>query len=158
MPTVTLRPITGADADDLFRMMSDPEAVTMAAFTPDDPGDRERFDAQRARIRANPAITERAILYDGRLAGSIAAFPMDGEVELTYWVDRTLWGRGIAGEALALFLEIVTTRPLRARAASDNLASLRVLQRAGFTRQQTEIAYAAARRTEIEETVLRLDA
>src|SRR5690242_6658228 len=107
MPAVTLRPITAADSDDLFRMMSDPEAVTMAAFTPDDPADREGFDAHRARIRATSGITERAILYGGRLAGSIAAFPMEGDVELTFWVDRALWGRGIAGEALALFLEIV---------------------------------------------------
>ena len=70
---------------------------------------------------------------------------------------RALRGRGIASEALALFLRMVTVRPLHARAASDNAGSLRVLRKAGFTPQTTETSYAAGRRTEIEETVLRLD-
>jgi hypothetical protein len=39
---------------------------------------------------------------------------------------------------------------------SDNVASLRVLPRAGFTIVGTEISYANARSAEIEETVLRL--
>jgi len=43
-----------------------------------------------------------------------------------------------------------------ARAASDNVRSLRVLQKAGFTPIGTEVSYANARRAEIEETILRL--
>lgn len=157
MAVIALRPVVDTDLDALFRMMQDPEAVTMAAFTPEDPTDRARFDAQMARIRTDPQITLRAITYDGRLAGSISAFRMEGDLELTYWVDRELWGRGIASKAVALFLKAVPLRPLHARAASDNLASLRVLTKAGFQKQATEISYAAARRTEIAETVLRLD-
>lgn len=154
---LTLRPVTGADADDLFRMMRDPEAVHMAAFTPDDPSDRARFDAHLARIRTDPEITMRAVVHDGRLAGSIAGFPLEGHTEITYWIDRPLWGRGIATEALTLFLRVFETRPLRARAATDNAASRRVLEKAGFKATSTEIAYASARRTEIEETTYLLD-
>ena len=44
-----------------------------------------------------------------------------------------------------------------ARAASDNLGSLGVLRKTGFTVVGTEIAYASARRGELEETILRLD-
>ncbi|GIE96153.1 GNAT family N-acetyltransferase [Paractinoplanes rishiriensis] len=157
MAVIALRPVVDADLDALFDMMRDPEAVTMAAFTPQDPTDRASFDAKMSRIRTDPEITLRAITYDGRLAGSISAFRMEGDLELTYWVDRALWGRGIASQALTLFLKTVPIRPLHARAASDNLGSLRVLTKAGFQRQTTEIAYASARRTEIEETVLRLD-
>jgi hypothetical protein len=51
---------------------------------------------------------------------------------------------------------MVAARPLFARAASDNLASLKVLQRAGFAIIGTEPSYANARHTEIEETILRL--
>lgn len=47
-------------------------------------------------------------------------------------------------------------RPLYARVASDNLGSLRVLQKAGFSIVGTEIAYAPARGAEIEETLMRL--
>jgi len=157
MTVIALRPLVDSDADALFRMMQDPESVRMAAFTPEDPTDRARFDTQRARIRADPTVTERAITYDGALAGSIASFVMEGDTEITYWIDRPLWGRGIASEALAMFLTIVTERPLHARAASDNTGSLHVLRKAGFQIQKTEISYAEARGTEIEETVLRLD-
>ena len=30
---------------------------------------------------------------------------MEGDTELTYWIDRAAWGQGIASRALALFLE-----------------------------------------------------
>jgi L-amino acid N-acyltransferase YncA len=51
----------------------------------------------------------------------------------------------------------VPTRPLHARAASDNLASLRVLQKSGFKIIGTEISFAPGRKSEIEETILRKD-
>jgi hypothetical protein len=50
----------------------------------------------------------------------------------------------------------VVVRPLYARAASDNVGSLRVLRKAGCTIIGTEVSYASARRTEIEESLLRL--
>jgi len=82
---------------------------------------------------------------------------IEGDTEVTYWIDRSWWGQGIAGRALALLLETVPVRPLFARAASDNAGSLKVLQRAGFTITGTEVAFANGRHTEIEETILRLD-
>ena len=79
-----------------------------------------------------PEATNRVITLDGRLVGSIASFVIDGDAEVTYWIDRSFWGQGIASRALALLLESVHVRPLFARAASDNAGSLKVLQRAGF--------------------------
>jgi RimJ/RimL family protein N-acetyltransferase len=54
------------------------------------------------------------------------------------------------------FLGEMTVRPLYARTASDNVASLRVLRNAGFTIVGTEISFASARGAEIEESCLRL--
>jgi len=130
----------------------------MAAFTPENPDDRNAFDAHMARVRNSPGITMRAVICDGHLAGSIASFPAEGHAEVTYWIDRAAWGQGIATRALALLLELVTARPVYARAASDNAASLRVLQKCGFKPVGTEKSFAAARNEEIEETILRLDA
>ena len=48
-------------------------------------------------------------------------------------------------------------RPLHARAASDNAASLRVLAKAGFVPVGREVSFAPARGAEIEETILRKD-
>jgi RimJ/RimL family protein N-acetyltransferase len=98
----------------------------------------------------------RAVIRGGRLVGSIASFVRDGDTEIIYWIDRSVWGQGVASQALALFLDLVSVRPVYARAASDNVGSLRVLQRAGFEIIGTEISYANARGTEIEETILRL--
>jgi RimJ/RimL family protein N-acetyltransferase len=157
MPTIALRPVEDHDLDALFAQMRDPEAVAMAAFTAEDPDDRAYFDAHMRRVRADPTTTQRVITEDGRLVGSIATFVIDGDTEITYWVDRAAWGRGVAGRALAALLEFVPTRPLHARAASDNVGSLKVLQRAGFKITGTEISYAAGRGAEIEETLLVLD-
>ena len=157
MTDVALRPIDDSDLDALFDQMRDPESVRMAAFTPEDPDNRTAFDTHMKRVRARPDVTMRAVTADGRLVGSIASFVVDGDVELTYWIDRSFWGQGIASRALALFLDIVPVRPLFARAASDNVGSLKVLRKAGFAIIGTEISYANARRAEIEETILRLD-
>jgi RimJ/RimL family protein N-acetyltransferase len=111
-----------------------------------------------AKILAAPDATNRAVTVDGRLVGSIAAFVIDGDTEVTYWIDRSYWGQGIAGRALGMLLDSVRVRPVFARAASDNLGSLKVLQRAGFTVIGTDTGFATARNEEIEETILRLDA
>jgi RimJ/RimL family protein N-acetyltransferase len=154
---IALRELEDADLDRVFDQMRDPESVRMAAFTANDPDDRAEFDDRMRRIRSNPEVLIRAVTYDGELAGTIGSFVMDGDTEVTYWIDRDLWGRGIATRALALLLELVPTRPLFARAASDNAASLRVLRKAGFTDIGTETSYANARGEEIQETLLRLD-
>lgn len=156
MAGVELRPIDDTDLDALFDQMRDPVSVQMAAFTVEDPNDREAFDAHMSRVRTSPDVNLRAVVRDGRLVGSIASFVMEGDTEVTYWIDRSVWGQGIASRALALLLDTVSMRPVYARAASDNVGSLKVLQRAGFKVIGTEKSYAIARNTEIEETVLRL--
>ena len=157
MSDVALRPVEDRDLDALFEQMRDPEAVRMAAFTPEDPSDRAAFDAHQARVRTAPGITHRAVTCDGQLVGSIASFPIEGRTEITYWIDRAAWGRGIATRAVALLLDLVPDRPLYARVASDNTGSLRVLHKSGFADIGTEISFARARNAEIEETILRLD-
>lgn len=157
MTDVALRSIDDSDLDVLFEQMRDPEAVRMAAFTAKDPHDREAFDRHMAKLRTSPDITSRAVTHRGHLVGSIGCFVIEGDTEVTFWIDRSVWGQGIASEALALFLDTVPVRPLYARAAGDNVGSLRVLQKAGFTITGTELSYANARDAEIEETVLRLN-
>lgn len=156
MAEVALREVEDADLDALFEQMRDPESVQMAAFTARDPHDRAAFDAHIARLRSNPDLTFLAVTLDGQLAGTVGSFEMEGETEVTYWIDRYQWGQGVAGRALALLLERITVRPIRARVAGDNLGSLKVLQRAGFVVVGTDVGYANARQAEIEETILRL--
>ncbi|GID97768.1 GNAT family N-acetyltransferase [Amorphoplanes digitatis] len=157
MGEIGLRPVRDADLDALYDQMRDPEAVMMAAFTAEDPDDREAFDAHFVRLRTSPDILLRAITVDGELAGTIASFVVGGDTEITYWLDRAWWGRGVATRAVELLLDLVPVRPIIARAASDNAGSLAVLRKTGFRPEGIEVAYSTARGKEIEETVLRLD-
>jgi len=68
----------------------------MAAFTAQDPDDRAAFDVHMAKVRTSPEATNRIVTLDGRLVGSIASFVVDGDTEVTYWIDRSFWGRGFA--------------------------------------------------------------
>jgi RimJ/RimL family protein N-acetyltransferase len=129
----------------------------MAAFTAKDPEDRAAFDAHWQRILSNEATINRVILLDGELAGSIAKFEMFEQTNVAYGVRRALWGCGIASQALALFLDEVSERPLYGRCAADNLGSVRVLEKCGFVEVDRDRGYAEARGAEIEEIVLRLD-
>jgi RimJ/RimL family protein N-acetyltransferase len=156
MSPVALRHVETSDLDAIFQQMRDPESVRMAAFTPEDPSDRRAFDAHMAKVMSSSEGTLRAITRDDRLAGTIGSFVSDGVTEVTYWIDRDCWGQGIASQALALFLNMVPVRPLRARAASDNAGSLRVLLKSGFEILGTEVSFAPGRGTEIEETILQL--
>jgi RimJ/RimL family protein N-acetyltransferase len=105
---VALRPIDDSDLDALFEQMRDPESVRMAAFGAENPDDRTAFDVHMAKVRTLPEVTTRAVTVDGRLVGSIV---VDGDTEVTCWIDRSFWGQGIAGRALALLLESVRVRP-----------------------------------------------
>ena len=156
MSQVALRPVEVGDLDAIFAQMRDPESVRMAAFTPEDPNDRSAFDAHMAKVMSSSEIRHRAIIRDSRLVGTIASYVSEGATEVTYWIDRTCWGQGIATRALRLLLEEISVRPIRARAASDNSGSLRVLQKAGFHPIGTEVSFAPGRAAEIEETILEL--
>ena len=110
-----------------------------------------------SRLRADTSVSNRVIDVDGAVAGTIASFRIDDQLEVTYWVDRTLWGKGIASAALQMLLAETAERPVHARAASDNVGSLRVLEKAGFRRIGVDRGFALGRGEEIEETILRLD-
>ena len=154
MPTVTLRELTDDDRAVLFEFQKDPESIQMAAFTSADPSDAAAYNEWWSRVMTNDAITKRAILADGALVGSILSFPLEGRLEVSYGISRGEWGKGIGTAALRLFLEIVDTRPIYAHVATDNLGSLRVLEKCGFVICGTERGFANARGEEIDEYLL----
>jgi RimJ/RimL family protein N-acetyltransferase len=130
----------------------------MAAFTSPDFDDRASFERRWARLKSDASTTNRVIEIDDRVVGHIASFDMEGQREITYWIGREDWGRGIATRALQEFLRLETTRPLYARAASDNAASIRVLTKCGFLIVGEGRGFAHGRDEETDEVVLRLDA
>lgn len=147
-----LRAVTEGDLPLFFDHQRDPEANRMAAFPP---RDRETFMAHWAGILQDATVVVRAIELDGRVAGNVVVFGYEGRREVGYWLGREFWGKGVATRALSAFLDEVVERPLYAGVADTNIASIRVLERCGFT-----ISDAAAPGTSGEpgELLMRLDA
>ena len=129
----------------------------MAAFVPKDPNDREAFDAQWQRMRSSDSVLVRTIVNDSAVVGHVASFDRDGEHEVTYWIGKEYWGRGIATEALKAFLDEDTARPIFGRVVKDSAASRRVLEKCGFSVCAEDKGFADGRGAEVEEYVLRLD-
>ena len=153
-----MREVRDEDLPLLFEQWADPIAVQMAAFTAPDHIDRDAFERRWSRLRADETVVARVIVVDDEVAGTIGSWGEPGEREVTYWIGRSYWGRGIATDALDAFLAVERSRPLHAPVASDNVASRRVLEKCGFRVIATERNVAEARSAEIEELVLRLDA
>ncbi|WUJ19746.1 GNAT family N-acetyltransferase [Streptomyces sp. NBC_00390] len=152
---ITLREVHDTDLPVFFRHMNDPESNRIAAFTSEDPSDRAAFEAHWARIRASEDVI-RTVLADGVVVGHTAVYGPPDFREVTYFIDRAYWGRGVATAALSGLLDVVPTRPLHARAAADNKGSVRVLEKCGFTVTGHDRGFANARGEEIDELVLTL--
>lgn len=153
---VILRDLTENDLPILFEHQNDREASRMAAFLPRDPSDRDAFMTHWKRILADPAVTTKVILWNGQIAGSVGSFCWEGKPQVTYWLGKAFWGKGIATQALTEFLRIFNTRPLYASAARDNPGSIRVLEKCGFAIRGSAKAFAKARGTEVEEVFFEL--
>ncbi|NNE09205.1 MAG: GNAT family N-acetyltransferase [Gemmatimonadetes bacterium] len=154
---VSLREVLPEDLPVFFENHRDPSATWMAAFTMADPSDRAAFDSHWEKILAHEHVTKRTILLDSEVVGNIMCYQLLGAANVAYWIWKEQWGKGIATEALRLFLAIVTERPLVGRTAADNFASRRVLEKCGFVRIDEERGFAHARGEKIDEIVFRLD-
>lgn len=113
---------------------------------------RDRFPHPYTRHAAHTFIkhvltsvpmTNYAIEIDGAAVGGIGFVPgTDVErfsAEIGYWLSETCWGRGIATEALTLVtrhaFEKHNLLRLFALPFADNVPSIRVLEKAGYTRE-----------------------
>ena len=128
---VVLRDVTQADLPTLFEHQNDPVANRMAGVAA---RNREAFMAHWATILADRAVKAQTVLVDGEVAGNVVSWDGDGERLAGYWIGRRHWGRGVATRALAAFLSYDTARPLHARVAKHNLASLRTRPAASRSR------------------------
>ena len=153
---IRLRPTAVSDLDTLFTFQIDKEGGYLAAFMPKDPTDKSAYLEKYEKLLKDPTVNNQTITIDNIIVGSIAKFLMDGDAEITYWIDRKFWGQGIATKALKEFLSIETVRPFFARVAFDNFASQKVLERCGFVKIGSDKGFANARQTEIEEFIYKL--
>ncbi len=153
---ISLRATEISDLDILFQFQLDKEGVFLAAFMPANYTNKIAYIEKYTKLINDPTVNNQTIIFDNNIVGSIAKFVMQGDTEITYWIDRKFWGQGIATNALKLFLQIEQTRPIFGRVAFDNFGSQKVLEKNGFMKTGTDKGFASARQTEIEESIYKL--
>lgn len=133
---VQLRDVEQADLETFFEQENDEEAVRRSRF---EPREREAFMAHwKTKVIGDPANHVRAVVVDGELAGNIVAWWQEGRRFIGYWLGREYWGRGIGTAALGLFLDAERNRPLYADPHGGNTGSVKLLERRGFRRTETD--------------------
>ncbi|HVE52904.1 MAG TPA: GNAT family protein [Ramlibacter sp.] len=143
LPHCVLRPWRAADKPDLLRHADNPRVWRNMTHTFPHPYTEE--DAELwLRIAAQPgASIQLAIDVDGRAAGGIGAIAGEGIYRATaqfgYWLGEPFWGRGVASAAATALASLIASERLFARLEAQvfewNPASMRVLEKAGFTRE-----------------------
>lgn len=142
---VTLRGFRQDDADALFALHSDPQAMRYWSFAPWT--DRSQVHGYLARgIAARDP--ERMLCWvitqagDDTLAGTATLFDINreqGRAEIGYALHPAYWGRGLATEAVGLVLghafDTLGLRRVEADIDPRNTASCRLVERHGFVRE-----------------------
>ncbi|WP_405614497.1 GNAT family N-acetyltransferase [Streptomyces sp. NBC_01508] len=154
---IRLREVRDSDLPAFWDHLSDPAARHVAAVTRNYHYDKGHFDAHWSRIRADPDVVVRTVIADDEVAGHAAVYGPPDEREVTYWIGRARWGRGLATAALRALIDLAATRPLYAHAVADNAGSIRVLEKCGFAVTGHGTGYARARDGEIDEVLLTLN-
>lgn len=132
---VRLRDVEPDDLPIFFEQQLDPDATRMAAFPS---RDRASFDAHwKKNILGNPDAIAQTILVGDEVAGNIGSWTQDGIRLVGYWIGKEYWGKGVATRALSAFLHQVTDRPLHAHVVKHNVGSIRVLEKCGFSVEQS---------------------
>jgi len=154
--SVLLQPTAVADLEHFFIFQLNKEANHLAAFTAKDPTDKNAYLNKYTKLLGEPTVHMRTIMVDNVIAGSISKFEIEGDAEITYWIDRKFWNQGITTAALKQFLVIENARPIFGRVAFDNFGSQKVLEKCDFVRIGSDKGFANARQAEIEEFIYKL--
>jgi RimJ/RimL family protein N-acetyltransferase len=145
---VTLRPWSEGDADALVRRINDPDIAMFLdlvpqPYTAEDAREWLAISADGWRGGTSATFAVHAEALDGAVGGVGVRFLGDldeGGAEVGYWIGAEARGRGIATAATRAvarwaFDAVPELERLQLRAAVENVASNRVAEKAGFTRE-----------------------
>ncbi|MCK0069020.1 GNAT family N-acetyltransferase [Kordiimonas laminariae] len=155
---VSIRNMVGADIEPLAKFHTDEEAAWLAGGGAIS-GDTATHVARFARLLDDESgeLLLRTIIVDGEVAGYIATFLREDAREISYWLGRQFWGKGIVTHALKVFLlqvkEIFPDQSIYARVVESNIGSAKVLEKTGFRSLREEQFFSEARQGEVSETL-----
>ena len=139
-----LRPLVPADAGRLARLANDRDLARQTAKLPHPYGEADAHAFIAGLATPSLAVSRRrgcdfaVDLFGEGLVGVVGFKPEEGSqlMDLGYWLGRPYWGGGLATEAataaLAWARDSWGRRALAAGHFTDNPASGRVLEKAGF--------------------------
>ena len=144
---LTLRPVAERDLADLLEINGDPEVTRFLPYaTWQSPGDGIAW-LRRMEALALAGTGRQLVLVrnaDARVVGTLLLFRFDetsARLELGYVLGRPYWGQGLMGEALEAAcshaFSAMAVRRIEAEVDPANVASNRLMQRLGFTREGT---------------------
>lgn len=137
---ISLREPQEADAPAIAELANDYEIAKMVATMP------HPYTLKDAHVFFDKIKTQRKegkghalfVTLDEEIAGTIGWFyNEDNVLEIGYWIGRKFWGRGIAGKAVVLILDVIRNEcadvtEVLAQYMEENPASSRVLEKCGF--------------------------
>ncbi|KQW81737.1 acetyltransferase [Devosia sp. Root413D1] len=123
------------DLDAFFAIMSDARGMRYWSTLPHADREVTRAWLDQKIERTAAGGEDFAIEFEGRLVGDVGAGRLP---DFGFMIHPGYWGRGIASEAAAAFIDYAFSRQLTDQLLADvdprNLASLRVLEKLGFAR------------------------
>lgn len=140
-----LRPFVESDKDSLVKYANNPKIAAQLTNAFPNPYTLEHARKFIEIAMSHQTIRIKTIEINEEAAGGIGIHPQTDiyckNAELGYWLAEPYWGQGIITEAIKEmvdygFAHLEITR-IYARPFSTNLASQRVLEKAGFKKEAT---------------------
>jgi ribosomal-protein-alanine N-acetyltransferase len=140
---ISLREYAEADLDRLVNMANNRSVSQYLVYTFPYPYTRDDGEWWISTgSKQNGAIT-RVIESEGIFVGSVGITPQSGWrdhiAEIGYWVAEAYWGKGLATAALRQMTDYAFSnrdlQKLSAAVLAPNIASMRVLEKAGYRRE-----------------------
>lgn len=137
---VKLRPFTQEDLDAMVYHANNPKVAANLTDAFPSPYTRESGLLFLERVMKQDPAEVLAIEVDGEVVGNIGIHPQQDvnrlNAELGYFIGEEHWGKGIATEAIKLMVRYAfdhfDLQRIFARPFGTNIASQKVLQKAGF--------------------------
>ena len=138
-----IRPYRDSDLDSLVEHANNPNVSRNLEDRFPYPYTAEDARKWLAEVREQAPLTSFAIADEAGVIGGIGLL-LHRDIyrvtaELGYWLGEAYWGRGIATRAVRAItqwaFDSLALERIQARVFDSNLASCRVLEKAGFTRE-----------------------
>lgn len=145
---IILRPMASEDAEDLKEWFGLDEIYTYwgRKATPGEKNPEDMFEDRRPWVKRKPSLDFRwsvVLKENNKVIGELQVFNIENcrMGDIAYRFNPKYWNQGLATESLRAVIDFIFTKTemkrLNANADVRNIASNRVLEKCGFTKEGT---------------------